>query len=137
MVLYYISGQAHLLWLFHIASIFWGVQFPFHHRKITKAGYVKYVHLAMVLTAVLLPVILAGVPFATGGYALPRFPPGSCHAEDTDTIYSVFMLPTAIIMPTGCTMMVFVLRAVVTYAKGNARLSRKKTTLQMVSECWK
>ncbi len=137
MVLYYVSGQVHLLWLFHIISIFWSIQFPIHQRKVAKAGYIKYVHLAMVMVALLVPAVFAGVPFATGGYGLSRFPPNLCHAVDPDTIYYVFMLPSTFIMPIGVSLMVIILQAVVVHVRGDNRLGHKSSTVKMVSVCYK
>ncbi len=137
MILYYVSGQVHLLWLFHIISIFWSIQFPFHRRKVDNAGYTKYVHLAMVLVALLVPAVFAGVPFATGGYGISRFPPNLCHAVDPDTIYYVFMLPSTVIMPIGVTLMVITLQAVVAHMRGDNRLGRKRISVKMVSVCYK
>ncbi len=132
-ILYYTSAQILMFLFFHIASIFWGIQFPFHRQEADKAGHTKYVHLGLLLTALLLPFLCAGIPFATGGYALSRFPANVCHAKGTDTIYGVFMIPLTVILIFSVPLMFVVLLAVVKNAKSSFQHSRRRSAIRVVS----
>ena len=62
---------------FHILSVFWAVVFPFHASSFKTKGYLKYVHLTMLLLALILPWGAVTVVFAKGSYR--RFPPITCY----------------------------------------------------------
>ncbi len=109
----YIIVETVFFWLCHIVVIFWSIHFPFHFRSAKNRGYTKYVHFLMVVVAVLLPTISCGIPFATGDYTMTRFPPYQCLARHPDTTYYTVILPTAITLAVGISLIVIVFRTVI------------------------
>ncbi len=58
---------------FHILSVSWAVLFPFHARSYKLKGYHKYVHLTMLLLALILPWSAIIVAFDRGVFLHARF----------------------------------------------------------------
>ena len=77
--------------------LFWGIVFPFHARNYENRGYFRYVHIAMVIAAIVLPLESVGVILGTGGLTIPRFPPLLCFAREVDADYYTFVIPVSII----------------------------------------
>ena len=45
----YIVTLVAFLTLFHMSIMFWGIAFPFNHKKFKSLGLMKYLHVATVL----------------------------------------------------------------------------------------
>ena len=101
--------------------------FPFHAKSFETRGYFRYIHIVMVIAAIVLPLESVGVNLGTGGLTIPRFPPTTCFARETDAVYFAFVLPISIISATGVSLLVIIFRVVITKA-------RKMKTQSEVSE---
>ena len=99
----------HMFWIFHIVILFWRIVFPFHARTYETRGYFRYVHIVMVIAAIVLPLESVGVLLGTGGLIIPRFPPISCYARETDASFFAFVLPITFISATGVSLLVIIL----------------------------
>ena len=106
-----------MFWIFHISILLWGTVFPFRARSYETRGYFRYIHIAMVVAAVVVPLESVGVILGTGGLTIPRFPPVACFARDTDATYFAFVLPVSIMNATGVSMIVIIFRAIIMKAK--------------------
>ena len=93
-------------WLFHTAAIFWNLWFPVHARHFDIRGYTKYVHIAVVVLALSLPVIPVGVAFGTGGFATSSFTMSlsTCFARDVVASFYSYVLPSCIGFSVGITL---------------------------------
>ena len=76
-----------LWWIFNICAIFWKVQFPFHSRYYDQSNRTRYVHIACVVAAIILPVYAPLAIALNGGFAITRFPPTGCLGRDVDAIF--------------------------------------------------
>ena len=75
--------------------------------------YIKYIHIGLLVTVLLLPCITVGVLFGTGGLQLGRFPPVVCYAEDLDVTFYILILPISIIMAVGNTMLILIFHVLI------------------------
>ena len=113
-VFYYAFLETSLLLVFHISSVFVGVKFPFYYHKIKQQGYFKYIHIGMVLIALLLPCISVGIAFGNGGFTVVDFSPTStCLARDPDVTFYAILLPFSILMAVGFSMMAVIFQQLV------------------------
>ena len=81
-----------------MAALFWGIRFPFHYRQFKENGYIKYIHIATVATAVLVPLV-SGLAPLKDGYVPARFPPILCAARNEDYSFYAVELPISILLP--------------------------------------
>ena len=102
----YINILFSVFWLFHTITIFWIVWFPIHSRQFEQRGHNKYLHTAVVLVALLFPIIPVGAAFGSGGFVIASFPPvlsGGCFNRDGIVLFYTFIFLFCIIFPTGVT----------------------------------
>ena len=107
-VLYYILLQASLWWIFHVSALFWKVLFPLHSKSFETAHRTKYIHMIMVVLALLIPLIPVITSEVKGGYTMTRFPPFLCTGSDADATFYSLVLPITIILATGASILVFI-----------------------------
>ena len=88
--------------------------FPFHARTYETRGYFRYIHIVMVIAAIVLPLESVGVLLGTGGLTIPRFPPVACFARETDASYFAFVLPISIVNAIGVSLVIIILWVVIT-----------------------
>ena len=112
-VFHYVALQVTLLWLFHILAVFCGVKFPFRTKTFEKKGYFRYAHFTMLGIAIVVPCIPVGAVLGTGGSAVVGFPPFQCYSRSTDVIYYTFILPASIMVGTGITLLILILRKII------------------------
>ena len=103
-----------MFWFFHIVILFWRIVFPFHARTYETRGYFRYVHIVMVIAAIVLPLESVGVLLGTGGLTIPRFPPVACFARETDASYFAFVLPISIFSAIGVPLIIIILWTLIT-----------------------
>lgn len=96
MVFYYAYWQLSICWIAHIASMFWAVWFPFHALRFETTDRYKYIHLTVVLLALILPGIPAGIHFATDGFEFGRYPSITCIGRNSRINFYVIILPAAL-----------------------------------------
>ncbi len=105
---------------FHILSVFWAVMFPFHARSYKLKGYHKYVHLTMLLLALILPWIAIIVAFDQEKYQ--RFPPITCHPGSNVITYGIIW-PACIMLAISLSLTAIIFWVII-------RLYRKKRRKQ-------
>ena len=55
------------LWLFHCATIFWGVMWPYHYSVSKSSGRTKYYHILAAILSIALPLVsVVSVQFSKG-----------------------------------------------------------------------
>ena len=101
--------QLALWWIFYVASLFWGLAFPFHYRSIDSSGKVKYIHLLAVVVGLLLPCINVGVSHGTGGYNWEGVPPLLCLPVNGIVGFYTSLVPITALTVAGLTLMILVL----------------------------
>ena len=105
---YYTSLLQTLIWLCHVSAIFWTVRFPLSAKYFESKGYFFFVHIGMVIVALVVPVIPVAAVSATGGFTLTRFPPLICFAENVDVTFYGLNLPLCILLATGITLILLI-----------------------------
>ena len=83
--------------------------FPFHAMHFETRGYFRYIHIAMIIAAIVLPLESVGAILGTGGLTIPRFPPASCFAVETDATFYSYVLPVSIIQSIGVSLITIIL----------------------------
>ena len=96
---------------FHILSVFWAVMFPFHARSFKIKGYLKYVHLTMLLLALVLPWGAVSVVLTEGTYG--RFPPITCHPHREEIILYGITWPVCIMLASSLSLTAIVLFVII------------------------
>ena len=103
-----------LFWFFHIIILFWGIKFPFHAKRFETRGYLKYVHIAMVVLAIFLPCGYIAAVAATGGATIARFPPLFCFARNVDAYFYSLVVPICIIDGAATSLLLVILWSLIT-----------------------
>ena len=118
---------------FHILSVFWAVMFPFHARSYKLKGYHKYVHLTMLLLALILPWSAIIVAFDRGRYG--RFPPITCYPRPTSIITYGIIWPVCITLAISLSLTVVILWVIIrTVRKKKREQGGKVITLVFFQE---
>ena len=112
-VLYYGSMQISLLWVFHVIAVFWAIKFPFHSRAFKASGRFRYIHIIIVIVALLLPGMPVVAAFATGGYVFPGEPHLVCLGRDRDATFYSLILPVSVIVAVGVSLLIIILWIIV------------------------
>ena len=107
-----------MIWLCHVLAIFWTVKFPLSAKNFESKGYFLFVHIGMVVVALVIPVIPVAIVFGTGGFTLTRFPPLICFARNVDVTFYALNLPLCILLATGITLIVLIFYALYALLQG-------------------
>ena len=101
----FIFASIGYLWLFLTIMIFWKVWFPTNAKNAEVKGYMKFIHLAIVVISIMLSVIPVAAALGTGGYTLSIFPVhlNFCGPRNLDVLFYAFILPFCINQPAGST----------------------------------
>ena len=91
-----------------MSALFWKVQFPLHSRSFETAHRTKYIHVIMVVLALLIPLIPVITSEIKGGYTMTRFPTILCTGSDKDVTFYTMVLPITIILGIGTSILVFI-----------------------------
>ena len=105
---YYAVLVLDLFWIFHIAILFGKIVFPFHAKRLEARGFFPYIHLNMIIAALVLPWQSLGSSLGKGGLTIPQFPPVVCLARNTDVTFYSFILPISIINATGVSLITII-----------------------------
>lgn len=108
-LLYYILTQNYIWWFFIIVAYFWGIMFPLHYRRYKEANKIQYIHTAMFLLGVLLPIVPAVGALKHGFTAIGivLHPPVICSLNSDDN-FLVLLLPLTILFTIGLCMLLVV-----------------------------
>lgn len=134
MLFSYILLQLTLWWLFHATVMLWKLQFPFHARSFENSGRMKHIHIACIVSGLLIPTVSLiasmadfavdlrsndllqskNITFTSGGlgYGLIRSPPILCSATDKNTLYYSNIFPVNVMVIIGITELIFVFRII-------------------------
>ena len=88
-------------------------KFPFHYKNMKQRGHFKYVHIGMVLIALLLPLVPVGIVFGNGGFTIAFFPPSIFLPEEQDVAFYAILLPYSIVMAGGISLIAVILQELV------------------------
>ena len=134
MLFSYVLLQLTFWWFFHATVMLWKLQFPFHARTFEHSGRMKYIHIACIVSGLLIPMVSIvasmadfavnlqsnnflqsrNISFISGGlgYGLIRSPPILCSATDRNTLYYSNLFPVNVIVIIGMTELIFVFRII-------------------------
>ena len=101
--------QQAIWWICHVAALFWKVKFPFHAKAFNS---VKFVHIMVVVVALLLPVTPVISAFVTGGFTMSSFPPLLCVTKNSNAVYFTLILPISLIAAIGTTLLILILATI-------------------------
>ena len=87
-------------------GVLWGMMFPFHARTFQQKGHFKYLHVGMVVVAIVLPFVAVAVLIGTGGSTIPFFPPFLCVAKKIDVLFYTFVPPGCLLLGIGVALIV-------------------------------
>ena len=121
-VFYYALLQLAIFWLCHILTVFWALKFPFHARVFRKTDRMKFIHIASVLSGVLIPffpVVVTMIEFSYNkssaeavkgglGFGIIRFPPILCVGRHKHTTFYSLIFPLCIILAVGINFLIYV-----------------------------
>lgn len=124
-ILHYVSLQDSLFWLFHIVVVFWGAKFPFHAKSFQRKGYFRYIHIAVVLAAVLLPFMTTAAILSTGGSVIASFPPVGCIAKNGKATFYTNVLPASIVHAFGISLLILIIQTVIHVAAKQTKQQAK------------
>ena len=110
--------QLLLWWLWHTIAVFRAAVWPLHAINTSKKN--GYRHLVFGLAGLILPVVpILIVVFGsrpTGGFTITRAPPILCAGFDLHINFWAFIFPMSLLLATGVTLLVFILRIVIKVA---------------------
>lgn len=107
-LIYYTLFQLVLWWFFHVSMLFWKVKFPFHARFFEQVGRMRYIHIFIVITALVVPVTPVIAAAADGGFAVTHFPPILCTGRSAKATFYSLILPIIVLKQCGLTMLIVV-----------------------------
>ena len=125
--------QTSLWWLFHIATLFWQVIFPFHALSYETSNKNKYIHITCIIFGILLPQIPIITSMAAFGVDLQKqnknsssqlrnslffsgglgfgpngYPTILCIGRDPDIVLYNFIVMMGTILAIGCSLLVII-----------------------------
>ena len=116
---YYIVLQLMLWWVLHTIAMFWSVAWPLHAREFSKSKII-FLHFVLVFVSIILsavPVVIvvfvSSTPGGRGGFIITHAPPILCTGFDVHTNQWAFVFPTSLMLASGITFLVFILRIVI------------------------
>ena len=86
--------------------------FPFHSKLQQDSGHIKYIHVATVAIALLVPFIPVAVGLATQGFVISSFPPLYCVTRNSDVAFYTLVVPVSFLFAIGIIMLLAVLWAI-------------------------
>ena len=150
----YLINQATLWWLFHTATLFWNVLFPFHAHGFKMSGKNKYIHITCIIVGILLPLLpIIAIMADTAsdlkknansttqhrnslfvlegfGFGYTRFPPYLCTGTNTKAYFYSSLLMLDLIIGCGCTLLIIIFWSI---HKVHIKRKREKVTKYNIS----
>ena len=85
--------------------VFWKVWFPIHAKTSERTLWYKMIHIFIIITAAVGPIVPIVSAFATGGYTVITFPPiFACFAGNPAAAFYPFIMVFFVVFPTGLTL---------------------------------
>jgi hypothetical protein len=104
----YISHQVVLWWIFHLSMVFCAIFFPFKYHYWKQSGYFKYIHVVMVVVAIVEPIIPAIVLFKVDGYVLYFLIRPDCVARNSQLAFYIHVVPLIVAVAVGLYLLVLI-----------------------------
>ena len=108
-VFVYLVGQVELWWLFHTATLMWGVVWPLKYNYY-KEYYTKYIHAGALLLGLVLPAIPVLVAIWRKGFRLSFLTHYDCILADVNIAFYGVVVPSDILLTAGVIMLIVILR---------------------------
>ena len=87
-----------LLWLFHTATFFWGVMWPYHYSVTRDEGRIKYIHIFVLLVSCIMPTVSVVAVQFSGGYGLSITTGHLCGIMKSEDLFYGVLLPLDVII---------------------------------------
>ena len=97
----YVSHQVALWWIFHLSMIFFAIFWPFKYHQCRQSRYFKYIHIAMVLAGLILPLISVIICLKVDGYVLYFFIHPICVPRNPHAGFYSHVLPLILTVAVG------------------------------------
>ena len=94
--------------MFHLFMVFWAVFWPFKYNYWKKSGYLKYIHVVMVLTALILPSVPVIICFKLDGYVLYFLIRPDCVARNSQAAFYSHVVPLILAVVVGLYLLVLI-----------------------------
>ena len=90
-------------WLFLTIMIFWKVWFPKSVKNAEVNGYMKYIHIAIAASSLVLSLLPIVTALGTGGFVISFFPVclNFFYPHNFNVLFYAFILPLCINQPAG------------------------------------
>ena len=108
-IYYYLVLHNCFCWFCHVATLFWQIKFPFHARRYKNNGTNKFLYIAVLVPALVLPTAPAIAGYATGGFAVRQFPPTLCATKNGRVLYYTVVLPMSAITVVGTSFLILII----------------------------
>ena len=83
--------------------------FPFLARTCKNNGMNKYLYIAVLVPALVLPAVPGIAGFATGGFGVRQFPPSLCATKNGRVLYYTLVLPMSAMTVIGTSLLILVI----------------------------
>ena len=104
---YYVMLLVTLLWLFHILMLSWGVIWPWHHQAYHTSGRMKYIHLTIVATSLVLPIISILACQWSEGFGLSILSYYKCEGRGSKDSFFAVTMPVDIMIIIGTSVLLY------------------------------
>ena len=104
--------QSILWWFFHTVVLFWGIKFPFHAKSYNDRGRLKYIHIIVVLIALIVPCAPAIAMFQSLSPLNATYVLLTCTAG-RDRIFYSLILPIGILLAVGLSLVIIIFRELI------------------------
>ena len=101
----YTTLTVSMLWLFHTATLLWGVVWPIHYNIIKTSDRIKYVHITVVSICFLLPLVSVIGIGSSGGYSISVLLYQRCDATNPTEFFYGMALPKNLIIIIGVSLL--------------------------------
>ena len=107
------------LWLFLTIMIFWKVWFPTHVKNAEIKGYMKFIHISVLVISIVLSLIPVAAALGNEGYTITIFSiyMSFCQPRNLDVVFYAFILPICINQSAGSTFNLLALYKVLSLKK--------------------
>ena len=117
---YYVVLLVALLWLFHIVMLSWGVIWPWHHQAYHNSGRMKYIHLTIVATSLVLPIISILACQWSEGFGLSILSYYKCEGQGPKDSFFAVTVPLDIMIIIGTSVLLYTIWIIADMVSANS-----------------
>ena len=115
-----------VVWIFLILVVFWGVWFPIHARRYEHTLQHKMIHVVIIITAIVGPIIPIVSALTTGGYTVTSFPPiFACFASNPAAAFYPFVMALCIALPIGFTLILLTIWKLISVSNNKKKVPKR------------